>query len=107
MLKNIRKRASRVIKKLSNDKYRSSKFLKHLGCSSDFLKNYIEARFTKGMTWDNYGQGKECWNIDHIKPISLMNTDCEKSIGEVCHYTNLQPLWFLDNIAKSNKYSDD
>lgn len=40
--------------------------------------------------------------IDHIKPISLGTT--YKSIIELSHYTNLQPLEKTKNKIKSNYY---
>ena len=46
------------------------------------------------MSWDNYGE----WHIDHIKPLALANT--EKETYELCHYTNLQPLWAIENLQK-------
>ena len=49
------------------------------------------------MTWDNYGQ----WHIDHIIPLSSAKTEME--IYELCKYTNLQPLWAVDNLRKNNK----
>ena len=27
-----------------------------------------------------------------------------EELEKLCHYTNLQPLWFEDNIKKSNKF---
>ena len=51
------------------------------------------------MSWDNYG--KYGWHIDHITPISLAQTEDE--IYKLSHYTNLQPLWWRENILKSNK----
>jgi hypothetical protein len=51
------------------------------------------------MTWDNYGK----WHMDHIYPLSLAKTTEE--IEKLCHYTNLQPLWAVDNIRKGNKIS--
>ena len=69
-----------------------------LGIDLACFKSYIESKFQEGMNWDNYGQ----WHVDHIKPLSLATT--EQQIIELNHYTNLQPLWAVDNIKKSNKY---
>ena len=53
------------------------------------------------MTWDNYGKGG--WDIDHIYPCSKFDLTQEENIYKMCHYTNLQPMWHLDNIRKGNK----
>lgn len=65
------------------------------------LMNHLENLFTEGMTWDNYGE----WHVDHIKPITSFNI---KEIGDsefmLCwSLSNLQPLWGIENIRKSNK----
>jgi hypothetical protein len=69
------------------------------GCSWEHLKLYLESRFTAGMSWDNFGE----WHIDHIKPCCSFDlTDIEQQ--KLCfHYTNLQPLWAIDNLKKSGK----
>lgn len=97
LLHNIRSRISTAIRntKLSKNK----KTLKLLGCSVEFLKEYIENRFQPGMTWNN--NNIHGWHIDHIIPLSSAKT--EQDIYSLCHYTNLQPLWAVDNIRKSNK----
>ena len=69
-----------------------------LGIDLGGFQAYIESKFQEGMTWENYGQ----WHIDHIKPLSLATT--EQEVVELNHYTNLQPLWAIDNLKKSNKY---
>jgi len=69
-----------------------------VGCSPEFLKEYLEQKFTEGMSWDLMGQHI---HIDHIIPLSSANT--EEEIYKLCHYTNLQPLWAEDNLKKSNK----
>jgi hypothetical protein len=69
----------------------------YIGCSPKFLKEYLESKFTVGMSWHNHGD----WHIDHIIPLSSAKT--EEEIYELCHYTNLQPLWAQDNLIKSNK----
>ena len=67
-----------------------------IGCSKEYLKEYLENKFTDGMSWDNQGK----WHIDHIIPLSSANN--EEEIYKLFHYTNLQPLWAKDNFVKSN-----
>jgi len=50
------------------------------------------------MSWENYGYYG--WHIDHIIPLSFGKND--KEIYELCHYTNLQPLWWTENFDKSD-----
>ena len=69
-----------------------------VGCTPESLKKYLENQFTEGMSWDLFG---EHIHIDHIIPLSSAKT--EKELYELCHYTNLQPLWAIENIRKSNQ----
>jgi len=75
--------------------------LKLLDCTFEEFKIYFENLFTGGMTWDLFMQGKI--HIDHIKPCSRFDLTDESQQRECFHYTNLQPLWAIDNIRKSNK----
>ena len=68
-----------------------------LGANYETVFNHIASRFKKGMSWDNLGE----WHIDHIIPLASANT--EKEMIDLCHYTNLQPLWGKENISKGNK----
>jgi hypothetical protein len=68
-----------------------------LGCSIEEFKNYIESKFTKGMTLENHGE----WHLDHIIPIASAKS--EEEILILNHYTNFQPLWAKDNLSKSSK----
>lgn len=72
-----------------------------VGCTPKELKEYIEKKFLPGMSWDNYQLNT--WNIDHIKPLSLAKNIDDIIRLKLMHYTNLQPLWALDNLKKSNK----
>lgn len=92
----LRVRTNFFLKKKNSNK--NEKFLKILGCSPEFLKEYIESKFTEGMSWDIFGTKI---HIDHIIPLSSANT--REEICKLCHYTNLQPLWAQDNLKKSNK----
>lgn len=65
-----------------------------LGCSRSELKAHIEVRFTEGMCWANYGQ----WEVDHTVPLSAVSSVVD--LIQLCHYTNLQPLWKRANLSK-------
>jgi hypothetical protein len=65
-----------------------------LGAPYEVAKSHIERQFTKGMTWANHGE----WHIDHVIP--LASADNEAELINLCHYTNLQPLWAKDNLVK-------
>lgn len=68
-----------------------------LGTDYKTAFKHIESRFKKGMSWDNFGE----WHIDHIIPLASATT--EEGLIELCHYTNLQPLWAEENISKGDK----
>jgi len=98
LITNQRTRITGILKK-----HKTDKTLDLLGCSAQFLRTYLDSKFSEGMTWDNYG--KHGWHVDHIIPCSSFDlTDIEQQ--KICfHYTNLQPLWAIDNLKKSNKLS--
>ena len=67
-----------------------------LGCDLKFFKTHIESLFLPGMSWDNHG--KWGWHIDHIMPLESAKTS--EDMKTLCHYKNLQPLWWYDNLSK-------
>jgi hypothetical protein len=69
-----------------------------LGTSVDEVKRRLQSQFHNGMTWENYGANG--WHIDHIIPcVSFDLTDPEQQ-KQCFHYTNLQPLWWYENLSK-------
>lgn len=70
-----------------------------IGCSPSELKSYLEKQFKDGMCWENHGLFG--WHIDHIIPLSSAKNDDE--LKNLCHYSNLQPLWAIENIIKRDK----
>jgi len=95
-LKNaLRSRIKKTLK--SNPK--TTQTTKLVGCSIDELKHHIENQFQTGMTWDNWEQFG--WHLDHIIPLSSAKT--KEEMESLCHYTNLQPLWWRDNLEKRDK----
>jgi len=75
---------------------KNNKTFNIIGCTPQELKSHLESLFTKEMCWDNYGLFG--WHIDHIVPLSSANTLNE--MLKLNHYTNLQPLWWKDNLSK-------
>lgn len=73
----------------------------YLGCDWDFLKNYIESKFTEGMSWERFFNQEI--HIDHVKACSRFDLSLKSERSQCFHYTNLQPLWAKDNLSKSNK----
>lgn len=62
---------------------------------------HLESKFTKGMTWENYG--KTGWEIDHIIPQSFFSYDSynHPAFRACWALSNLQPLWATTEIAIS------
>ncbi|KKM66622.1 hypothetical protein LCGC14_1479420 [marine sediment metagenome] len=81
---------------------KNTKTMQLLNCSILDLKQYLKNKFTKGMSWKNYGK----WHIDHIKPCSLFDLSDTLEQKKCFHYTNLQPLWAKDNFKKGAKYEE-
>lgn len=69
-----------------------------IGCDWPELKRHIERQFLKGMTWENRGS---VWHVDHILPLAGAK-DLE-DLRSLCHFTNLRPLWAMENRSKSAK----
>jgi hypothetical protein len=73
-----------------------------LGCSIEYFKTYFESLFTEGMNWGVYLEGKI--HIDHIIPCKLFDLSKEEEQKKCFHYSNLQPLFAIDNLKKGTKY---
>lgn len=71
-----------------------------IGCSIEDLRLHLERQFQPGMNWNNQGE----WHIDHIIPCAKFDLTDDAQLAACWHYTNLQPLWGLDNIRKGDKY---
>ena len=84
-----------VLKKNS----KSESTMKLLGCSIEQLKNHLESKFTKDMSFTNYGK----WHIDHIVPCASFDLNKASEQKKCFYYTNLQPLCAKDNLSKGCK----
>ena len=81
----------------------------YCGMSFVEVRKYIESLWLDGMSWENHGKTRGCWNIDHIMPIKGEGVDLqnESHVRAICNYRNLQPLWYKDNILKGNKVTPE
>lgn len=93
----LRSRLWHALKGLS----KSKRTLQLLDCSVDFLKEHLEKQFKPGMTWENYG--KDGWEVDHIKPCASFDLSKSENQEKCFHYSNLQPLWYIENKIKRAK----
>jgi flagellar biosynthesis component FlhA len=93
---NVRRRVNKFL--TLNNITKKNKTFDIVGCTPEFLKEYIEKQFTEKMSWELMGK---YIHIDHIIPLSSAKT--EEEVYQLCHYTNLQPLWAEDNLRKGCK----
>lgn len=71
-----------------------------VGCSYDFLREHLQAQFSKGMAWNNFGA---VWHIDHIQPLASFDLSDPQQLAIAGHYTNLRPMFAKANLKKGSK----
>lgn len=80
--------------------------LELIGCSmGDFVK-HIESLWTEGMCWENYGRNNDNWQLDHIIPCCSFDLNFPEEIKKCYHFSNVQPLWKLENASKGSRMPD-
>lgn len=100
--RRLRFRLRHAINAIANGNHKYKSAIELLGCDISFFKQHIESMFTEGMNWDRLTY----IHIDHIKPCAKFDlTDIEEQ-KKCFHYTNLQPLWYVDNLIKNAKYKE-
>lgn len=78
---------------------RAGSAVRDLGCTIEEFMAYIADRFLPGMSWENWGK----WHLDHIRPLASFDLSDREQFLAACHYTNLQPLWAVDNLRKGTR----
>lgn len=95
---NVRSNISSSFKRAcANEFKKSTKTEIILGCTIQEFALYIEKKFKKGMTFENYGK----WHLDHIYPVALAID--KNHLIKLNHYSNFQPLWEFENLSKGKK----
>lgn len=80
---------------------RAGSAVNDLGCSIEDFRNYTEALWEPGMSWENWGKGPGTWQIDHIRPLVSFDLSKRGDLLQACHFLNLQPLWHEEHAKKS------
>jgi hypothetical protein len=96
----LRKNVGRSLEYVKKGELGVTSKLELLGCSLGEFKEFLEDKFEDGMSWENHGE----WHLDHIRPLSSFDLSVPEQVRESSHYTNLQPLWAIDNLRKGSKF---
>jgi hypothetical protein len=96
ILKSLRTMVSAAVKRGGK---KCKRTMDLVGCSMDVLLRHLESKFLEGMSWSNYGS----WHIDHKIPCAAFDMSIHEEQRKCFHYTNLQPLWGVDNQKKGAK----
>lgn len=103
--KNVQRKLGRILRnrvyQALRGYHKSASSIELLGCSIDTFRVYLERRWAPGMSWDNYAVNG--WHIDHIIPCSAFDLTDPSEQRACFHYTNQQPLWAKDNLAKGSR----
>jgi hypothetical protein len=85
---------------VSKVKKDSPLFGERIGIPLSKFKVYIESLFVDGMSWINYGAGKDKWSFDHIIPKYKFDLSIEEQLYKCFFYTNLRPRWNTENTCE-------
>jgi len=99
LISNFRTAIYTVLKESNVDKY--GHYFDILQYTPEQLINHLELQFKDTMCWDNYGE----WHVDHKLPITHFNISemGDEEFMRCWSLDNLQPMWGIENIRKSNK----
>ncbi len=93
-----------ALKRVGSSKAGQSTF-DHLPYTPQQLKEHLEDQFEPWMSWDNWGNEKGCWNIDHIYPQAKLPYDSMQhpNFQKCWALENLRPLCAIENMRKGDK----
>lgn len=99
LISNFRTAIYQVLKESNVEK--NKHYFDILQYTPEELITHLELQFKDDMSWDNYG----IWHVDHKSPITSFDIQemGDKEFMSCWDLDNLQPMWGIENIRKSNK----
>lgn len=99
LISNFRTAIYQVLKESNVEK--NNHYFDILQYTPEELITHLELQFKDDMGWDNYG----IWHVDHKLPITSFDIQemGDKEFMSCWDLDNLQPMWGIENIRKSNK----
>ena len=99
LISNFRTAIYQVLKESNVEK--NNHYFDILQYTPEELITHLELQFKDDMSWDNYG----IWHVDHKLPITSFDIQemGDKEFMSCWVLDNLQPMWGIENIRKSNK----
>lgn len=91
----IKRILSSSIHRMLNGCMKKDTTQKLIGCDIKFFIQHIESQFRDGMNWNNI-------HIHHVVPCKLFDLSQESHQRACFHYSNLSPLFAIDNIKQSD-----
>ena len=99
---NFRSRFNEIVRIKKINSNNSS--IRYLGLNLESFKSYLESKFLKGMTWENYGS---VWHMDHKVPCVSFDLTKESEIKKCFNYKNIQPLFATTEIAMQHGHMNE
>ena len=98
LTENLRKRTRAAFK--SQNFTKNNKTFELIGCSQQFLRDWIQFQFYGEMMMNNYGK---VWQIDHTAIIASFNLFNEDELRQCFNWRNLRPMYAKENMSKGDK----
>lgn len=99
LVRRLRNRLRNALIWAKTREFKSASTMELVGAEKKVVMEHIENLFLPGMSWENMGE----WHVDHVKPCASFDLSNPEQQKQCFHYTNLQPLWALDNLSKGDK----
>jgi Prasinovirus endonuclease VII len=96
LYKTVKTRLREIVK---NGYYKNLHTIEYIGCSTEFLHEWLKFNFQEDMTIENHGSH---WHIDHVIPCNTFDLSNEQEQLLCFNWANLSPEIASYNLKKNN-----